>query len=152
MLRACATAILTWFTAAPGRIGRVLMSAETGPVDAILYAGAWCWFLTLVITPDAGYIHAAHATILTLKGFWVWPAVVVVVLTPLGWVCHWRWVHQIARAYAIFWWGATAFLTLFLLRSLPFIWGLSLTFAVAGLWLAERETAEEITRDQRQTG
>lgn len=151
-MAACARAVACWFAEAPGRMGRVLTSAETGPVDTIIYVCAWFWFLTLAITPDASFLHAAHATILALKGFWVWPAVVALVGTPLGWVCHWRSVHNLSRAYAIAWWGATAFLTFFLLRSLPFVWGASLTFTVASFWLAEREAAKEIIRDQRQTG
>ena len=148
MLRACATAILTWCTAAPGRIGRVLLRANTGPVDGLIYAYALAWCAYLLLTPDKGFASAGHATILAVKAVWIWPAVIVALLTPLGWVCHWRAVHHLARAYAVAWWLFLFAATLILLPSIIIFWLPALCNAGAAFWLAIREAADEVARDE----
>ena len=146
-----ATAIRRWFTDAPGRIGRVLLRANTGPVDGLIFTYAVAWCAYLLMTPDKGFASAAHATILAVKWLWVWPALIACLLTPLGWVCHWRWVHHLARGYAVVWWLFLCMATLILLPSVIVFWLPALSSAGAAFWLAVREAADEIIRDQ-QTG
>jgi hypothetical protein len=150
MLAAWATAIRRWFTDAPGRIGRVLLRANTGPVDGLIFAYAVAWAVYLILTPDKGFA-AAHATLLAVKWLWVWPALIAVLLTPLGWVCHWRWLHHLARGYAVVWWLFLCMATLILLPSVIVFWLPALSSAGAAFWLAVRVAADEIIRDQ-QTG
>ena len=151
MLRRCLVAVGCWCADAPRRIGRVLLRANTGPVDGLIYAYAVAWCAYLILTPDKGFAAAAHATLLAVKWLWVWPAIGVGVLTPLGWVCHWRSVHHLARGYAVAWWLFLCLATLILLPSIIVFWLPALLNAGAAFWLAVREAADEIIRDQ-QTG
>ena len=138
MMRRLATALLR-------RAMRVLLRANTGPVDALVYFFALCWLAFLALTPDAAFAHGAAHNILQYKGIWVWPALTKIVVTPLGWASSRAWMHHAARVYALMWWAYLASATAIVTPGVVVFWGPALGCLVSAVWLLAREGANDVT-------
>jgi len=126
------------------RAMRVLLRANTGPVDALVYFFALCWLAFLAFVPDAAYAHSAAHNVLQYKAIWVWPALAKAVTTPLGWASDRAWVHHAARVYALMWWGYLAAATAIVTPTVIVFWGPALGCLVAAVWLLAREGANDV--------
>jgi hypothetical protein len=123
---------------------RVLLRANTGPVDALVFFYALCWLAFLALTPDAAYAHSAADSVLRYKAIWVWPALGQAVATPLGWASDRAWVHHAARVYALVWWAYLATATAIVTPAIVVFWGPALGCLVAAVWLLAREGANDV--------
>jgi magnesium-transporting ATPase (P-type) len=137
MMRRLAAALLR-------RAMRVLLRANTGPVDALVYGAVLCWLAFLLFTPDAAYAHAGIGRALAYKGIWVWPALAAAVVTPAGWISDRAWVHHAARIAAVMWWVYLAIATAIVTPTIVVFWSLALLFAIGSFWLLAREGANDV--------
>jgi hypothetical protein len=126
------------------RAMRVVLRANTGPVDALVYYIALGWLAYLAITPDVTFAHSAAYGVLQYKAIWVWPALAKAVLTPLGWASDRAWVHHAARVYAVMWWAYLATATARVAPGLVPFWQSALGCLVAAIWLLAREGANDV--------
>lgn len=123
---------------------RVLLRANTGPVDALVYALALCWLAFLLFTPDAAYTHITIQRALAYKEVWVWPALAVALATPLGWISGRAWVHHAARIYQVTWWVYLTVATAIVTPPVVVFWASAACCALASFWLLAREGANDV--------
>jgi hypothetical protein len=122
----------------------VLLRANTGPVDALVYAFVLCWVVFLAFTPDGMYAHTSVDIVLTYKGVWIWPATFAMLVTPLGWMSGRPWVHHSARAVAVAWWVYIGAATAIVAPAIIVLWAQSLCCFAAAIWLLAREGANDV--------
>jgi hypothetical protein len=123
---------------------RVLLRANTGPVDALVYALALCWLAFLAFTPDTAYTNPAVNGALAYKGVWVWPALLAAVATPIGWMSDRPWVHHGARIYQVMWWVYLTLATVLVTPAATVFWGQAICCVFAAVWLLAREGANDV--------
>ena len=126
------------------RAARVLLRANTGPVDALVYAFVLCWLAFLAFTPDAAYMRNGLPTVMEYKGVWVWPALLATLATPLGWMSDRAWVHHTARSVSVAWWVYIAVATVLVTPTIVVFWSHALCCLVATIWLLAREGANDV--------
>jgi len=126
------------------RAMRVLLRANTGPVDALVYFFALCWLAFLAFTPDRAFAHTAAHNVLQYKGIWVWPALAQALVTPVGWMSDRARVHHAARIYAAAWWAYLTTATAYAAPSILVFWATAFGCLVSAVWLMAREWAYDI--------
>jgi hypothetical protein len=137
MMRRLAAALLR-------RAFRVLLRANTGPVDALVYALALCWLAFLSCTPDAAYAQSGLHTVLAYKAVWVWPALLATIATPIGWMSDRPWVHHGARVVSVSWWVYIGVATALVTPTIVVFWGQAICCMFAAVWLLAREGANDV--------